>query len=209
MLRPDLAPIDVYLADAMTHDAPEFLRRHPWPVLIISEPDWEKIKQLGRPETLIPGQPLPAFYERLDLTSATASAASLDALILPLRPLAGGTLDRMSIGRSPDRDVVLLDETVSKHHADVSWDAERGRAVLTDCGSKNGIHVDGVRLESRGFVELIPGRSSPSGRWGRGTTARALFWGGWPAGRAGRAGRPERSNLERVSWPGLRPGRGA
>lgn len=187
MLRPDLAPIDVYLADAMTHDAPEFLRRHPWPVLIISEPDWEKIKQLGRPETLIPGQPLPAFYERLDLTSATASAASLDALILPLRPLAGGTLDRMSIGRSPDRDVVLLDETVSKHHADVSWDAERGRAVLTDCGSKNGIHVDGVRLESRGFVELIPGTVITFGTLGTRYYSPRSFL-GWLASGASRAG---------------------
>lgn len=187
MLRPDLAPIDVYLADAMTYEAPEFLRRHPWPVLVIAEPDWEKIKQLGRPETLIPGQPVPAFYERLDLTSATASAASLDALILALRPLAGGSVDRMSVGRSPDRDVVLLDETVSKHHADVSWDAQRGRAVLTDCGSKNGIHIDGARMDSRSFAELLPGSVVTFGTLATRYYSPRSFL-GWLSSGAGKAG---------------------
>lgn len=154
MLRPDLAPLDVYLADAMLLEPADFVVRHPWPVLVIAEPDWSMIAQLSRPDTMVPGGPLPALLELIDPANA---GASLDALCLPVRPLDGVSLDRITLGRSPDADVVLLAETTSKLHAELSWQPERGRAVLTDLGARNGTLVEGVRLSSRGSAELASG----------------------------------------------------
>ena len=37
MLRPDLAPLDVYLGDAMSLGREEFLERYPWPVLVVPD----------------------------------------------------------------------------------------------------------------------------------------------------------------------------
>ena len=46
MLRKDLAPLDAYLADAMSLETDAFLGRYPWPMLVIPEPDpeaaWER-----------------------------------------------------------------------------------------------------------------------------------------------------------------------
>lgn len=154
MLRPDLAPLDMYLADAMLLDPESFVLRHPWPMLVIAEPDWSKIAQLSRPDTVRPGQPLPALLELIDPAN---TGASLDALCLAARPLDGGSADRITLGRSPDADVVVLDETVSKLHAELAWDPEAERMVLTDQGARNGTTVEGTRLPSRGAVELGSG----------------------------------------------------
>lgn len=156
MLRPDLAPIDVYLADAMLLEASEFLERHRWPMLVIAEPDWDKIAQLSRPETLIPGQGRPGVHELMDLTSAAASGASLDALCLEIRPKDPRAGLRISFGRAPEADVVLLDETISKMHAALTWDPAREEGILFDLGSRNGTFVDEVRL-GRAPMELTPG----------------------------------------------------
>lgn len=156
MLRPDLAPLDVYLADAMLLETDEFLARHSWPVLVIAQPDWDKIARLSRPETLIPGQPTPALYEMIDPTSAASSGASLDVLCLPLRPKDEGR-EVILIGRAPETDVVLLDETVSKLHAEAIWNAERELCVITDHDSKNGTFLDDTRLPPKTPFELTPG----------------------------------------------------
>lgn len=154
MLRLDLAPIDVYLADAMLLQKTDFVRRHPWPILVIQEPDWTKVRILKRPETLASVQALPEFL--VDPSSKTASAASLDVLCLPARPKNGETFDRITIGRSEDADVTLLDETISKLHAEMSWNPDVGRCFLTDLGSRNGTSVDEQRL-GRAPLELLPG----------------------------------------------------
>lgn len=154
MLRPDLAPLDVYLADAMLLEPEAFVARHPWPMLVIAEPDWSKIAMLSRPDTLGPGSPLPALLELIDPGNR---GASLDALCLTVRPLDGLSSDRITLGRSPDADVVLLDETISKLHAEISWDVRTGRTMLTDLGARNGTTVEGVRLPTRGAIELASG----------------------------------------------------
>jgi SARP family transcriptional regulator, regulator of embCAB operon len=50
------------------------------------------------------------------------------------------------IGRSPDNDIVLSDAKVSRHHAVIAADA--GTFVITDLGSRNGVYVNGDRLDS-------------------------------------------------------------
>ncbi len=49
-----------------------------------------------------------------------------------------------TIGRSPDRDLVLPDAYVSRSHAEVVFDA--GEFYLVDCGSRSGCYVNGKRV---------------------------------------------------------------
>ncbi|GAC1479439.1 MAG: hypothetical protein NVS2B12_34240 [Ktedonobacteraceae bacterium] len=48
------------------------------------------------------------------------------------------------IGRDEDCDIWVDDEMASRHHAEIAWNA--GRVYLTDCGSMNGISLNGRRV---------------------------------------------------------------
>jgi DNA-binding CsgD family transcriptional regulator len=53
------------------------------------------------------------------------------------------------IGRAPDNDVVLTTEqTVSRHHAEMSYSTDDDAWSIRDLGSHNGTHVNGVRVKS-------------------------------------------------------------
>ena len=62
-------------------------------------------------------------------------------------------LDRavISIGRHPDRDVVLLDPRASRRHAQVVRSANGHR--LEDGGSANGTYVNDERVQARDLVD--------------------------------------------------------
>lgn len=51
----------------------------------------------------------------------------------------------LTIGRDPSCDLVLLDPQVSSHHAQIQQTAQGH--VLTDLGSKNGTHVNGLQRQ--------------------------------------------------------------
>ena len=52
------------------------------------------------------------------------------------------------IGRARNCAVRLLELSVSRNHAAIRWDPERGAHTLFDCGSANGTFVDGARIAS-------------------------------------------------------------
>ncbi len=156
MLRKDLPPLDAYLADAMSLEPDAFLKRYVWPMLIIPEPDPEVLAQISRPTTVAQDD-VPTIMLPSDPTSARLSGASLDALCLEIRPKRGRSSDQITFGRSADADVILIDETISRIHAQLAWDKEKERGVLTDLGGKNGTHVDDVRLPANGSIALLPG----------------------------------------------------
>lgn len=65
--------------------------------------------------------------------------------------------DTMTIGRSADNDIRIRRQFISRHHARIETDA--GGAVIKDLGSKNGVMVNSVRVESQrlcdgDFVDL-------------------------------------------------------
>lgn len=155
MLRPDLAPLDAYLGDAASLPEAEFLARYPWPVLVVPEPTADIRNKMRRPETVIQDAASVAPTAEIDL--AVLAGASLDALCLLARPKRGPASNRVSVGRSPDADVVLLDESVSRFHAELSWGADKEHCVFTDLGAKNGTWLDGVRLTAHVRAELFPG----------------------------------------------------
>jgi pSer/pThr/pTyr-binding forkhead associated (FHA) protein len=52
------------------------------------------------------------------------------------------------IGRNPTTDITLLDESISREHAIVAWDAESGVFTIEDLQSTNGTRVNGKRVRS-------------------------------------------------------------
>lgn len=55
--------------------------------------------------------------------------------------------DSIRIGRAPDCEVIVDDDTVSKYHARIEWKSER--AVVEDLNSSNGTFLNTVRLRDR------------------------------------------------------------
>jgi ABC-type multidrug transport system ATPase subunit/pSer/pThr/pTyr-binding forkhead associated (FHA) protein len=94
----------------------------------LAPPSWDGPQQIG---------PNEAGHLRVDL-SPTARVA------LPV--------ERMSIGRTPDNDLVLSDLEVSRHHAELRKLATGGYEIV-DLESHNGIFVNGSRVSSHALTE--------------------------------------------------------
>jgi S-DNA-T family DNA segregation ATPase FtsK/SpoIIIE len=90
------------------------------------------------------------------------TVAGLDAgRTFPLPP------GRWVVGRDPAADIVLDDETVSRQHCVLSVAA--GTVTVTDLGSANGVHLNGIPIPVRSSAgKDPPGRGSP----GRGLPGR-------------------------------------
>jgi hypothetical protein len=75
-----------------------------------------------------------------------------DPTIAVLREVRPGAVERtialdgrpITIGRSPDNDVVVADPLVSRHH--IRLQARRGTLILTDLESLNGSRVNGISV---------------------------------------------------------------
>ena len=155
MLRPDLPPLDAYLADASLLSEEEFLDRHADPWLVVDQADPAVLELVDMRETRRPGTRPPGILDLFD--DATSRGAALDAVCLRLRPRDDFSYDRITLGRAVRSDIVLLHETISSLHAEVSWSPQTFRAVLTDLDSRNGTFVNGKRLPRRGHCVLATG----------------------------------------------------
>ena len=58
------------------------------------------------------------------------------------------TAEETLIGRNPTTDITLLDESISREHAIVAWDAAAGCFAIEDLQSTNGTRVNGKRVRS-------------------------------------------------------------
>jgi hypothetical protein len=67
--------------------------------------------------------------------------------VVTLPPLR--RMDALSVGRLPDNDLVIDDPSVSKRHAQLSWDGSQQRCRVEDLGSLNGTSLNGVMLRRR------------------------------------------------------------
>ena len=77
-----------------------------------------------------------------------------DLQVATLPPLR--SVDELRVGRQPDCDLVVDDESVSKRHAVLRWDETAHRCTLQDQGSTNGTFVNTVS-KIEGEVELHDG----------------------------------------------------
>lgn len=68
-----------------------------------------------------------------------------DLVVASVPPMQG--VDELSVGRSPDNDLVIDDSSVSKRHAVLRWDAANSRCTVQDLTSTNGTFLNAsVRL---------------------------------------------------------------
>jgi len=76
--------------------------------------------------------------------------------VYPLAKKPGASFaDMITVGRTPNNDIVLRDVTVSRFHA---YFRQRGEKwIVADAGSKNGSELEGVPLEARKEKELASG----------------------------------------------------
>ncbi len=129
-LVPALAGLSALLAGLLGWRA---VRRRPTaaPVPASAEPD----EDCGQAPARGPGLPLN--------TAPAATLIGVQGLV------AGGTFalttGDVRVGRDGDNDIVLAENMVSRRHARLRRDAQ-GRFVLTDLGSANGVHVNGMRV---------------------------------------------------------------
>jgi len=80
--------------------------------------------------------------------------SSVSRVVIHVIPEAGATgdpqdlvfddKDVIRIGRSVENDVVLQDDMVSRHHAQLA--TRPGRLILTDLQSGNGVFVNGRKI---------------------------------------------------------------
>ncbi len=52
---------------------------------------------------------------------------------------------RVQLGRAPGNDIILPDQFASRQHAEIVW--QGGRYLVRDLGSKNGVFVNGERVQ--------------------------------------------------------------
>lgn len=70
---------------------------------------------------------------------------------------------RITIGRSVSCDICLLDATVSREHAALTWNEDRG--ILVDLKSSRGTLLNGIRLEPQAPTPVAAGDLLTIGPW--------------------------------------------
>ena len=87
--------------------------------------------------------------ETLDVPlSTTGGEARIELDVFPLVKKPGASFpDRITIGRTPNNDIAVIDPSVSRFHAYVRQASDGW--VVADAGSRNGSWLRGVRLEPR------------------------------------------------------------
>lgn len=116
-------------------------------VLPAPPPDlWAQIRELANRQSAVSTGDL----DTAESVLSWASRPSRGLLGLELRPRPGSPPHRLSMGRSEEADVVIVESSVSRFHAGLEWNAERERGELLDLGAKNGTFLNGRRLEPAG-----------------------------------------------------------
>ncbi len=97
-----------------------------------------------------------------DGTAPTLDTGFYVARLIPKAP----GVSTISIGRTTNNDVVLIDNTISKVHAFLHRDAKSADTAISDAQSHNGTFVEGMKVGNRGDGPPTPLRSSQSLRLG-------------------------------------------
>jgi hypothetical protein len=76
-----------------------------------------------------------------------ADLVALRADVYPVRS-AQGASSPVRLGRVEDNDIVIDHQCISRHHAAFERHPITGAYWITDCGSRNGTRIDGLRVQA-------------------------------------------------------------
>jgi hypothetical protein len=128
------------LASQLMHDRETVLRAVHWPVLVWESPPNRPDPHLGFVDfTTVPN-------------TRVRRPTAIEPLVLELRKRTPGALE-ITVGRSPDNDIVIEDPTVSRTHALFRREPHTGMWHVVDAESHNGTFLAGVII--------VPGRPMP------------------------------------------------
>ncbi|MCI0342909.1 MAG: FHA domain-containing protein [Planctomycetales bacterium] len=134
---PPRATLREYAESAGRLDRRKFAATHPLPVLVALGGSGALLEAFGY-ETVVPGQ-----------TPGGASAGCRvqpEATVWVVRKRLPALPDRISIGRTPNTDIVIPDAGISKLHAYLTWGAKPRELTVEDANSRNGTFVNEKRL---------------------------------------------------------------
>ena len=98
--------------------------------------------------TLTLDQDSETVEETMPLGREWMTGATADIEVYPLAKKPGASFpDRITIGRTPNNDIVIVDHSVSRLHSYLRHDGKQW--VVADAGSKNGSWLDRSLLEPR------------------------------------------------------------
>lgn len=104
---------------------------------------------------------------------ARATGPQWNLVVMPVcRTGRSAVSDFITVGRTENNDVVVLDYSASKFHAFFKQDKD-GNFFLQDSGSRNGTWVNGVRLPARGKGDAVAVESGSQIRFG---LVEFTFW---------------------------------
>jgi hypothetical protein len=121
------------------------------------------------------GDPEPDRFDEAAVQQLLTSAAHF---IVPLRKRADvdtAFVDRISVGRARNKDIVLRHGSISKFHGWFQVD-EANTVYFADAGSKNGTRVGGVLVAPRAPTELHAGTRISLGRIELAYCPTELLW---------------------------------
>lgn len=149
-------PIEAFVDDARELGVEAFEARHGAGFLLLAA------ARLKSPEG--PGATAFRFLEEDE--DPAGHTADLSTLVYPVRRSEQSVVHLLTVGRSPNNDVVIPDVSVSRFHAFLKRD-EAGTFLIQDAGSTNGTLLNGRTVPSRGTGPACPVKSGDTLRVGR------------------------------------------
>ncbi len=146
-----LSPTVDYLERVLTLNRDQFATECEWPFLVGSG---EIVRPSG-PQRTIQGS-IKEFASTLPNMPAFApDKTRARAVLLAVRKVQFAFPNMITVGRTPNNDVVINDVQMSKFHAFFRI-AKEGAAEVVDAGSRNGTFVRGVQVGKDG-IDVHPG----------------------------------------------------
>jgi hypothetical protein len=134
-------------ASQMDHDT--FCAKFKAPVLVTLGPLNEESFQMAR-TFFVPKEPGFTGERR-------ASPLNHQAKVFEIRQIHSTTPGEVKIGRAEENDIVLVDETISAHHAVIQINEQTGECALQDLESTNGTWINRSVLVPQRFTSLHDG----------------------------------------------------